>query len=102
VKGIVTFTSSGTTARSIAKYRPDVPIFAVTHSEEVLRRLAVVWGVKPLFTLPKTENPEQLIELFRKRVVKEGVLQRGDRVIATMGSLVGREGTTNMIRILEI
>ncbi|MEO1942146.1 MAG: pyruvate kinase [Campylobacterales bacterium] len=102
VKGIVTFTSSGTTARSIAKYRPDVPIFAVTHSEEVLRRLAVVWGVKPLFTLPKTENPEQLITLFRKRVVKEGVLQRGDRVIATMGSLVGREGTTNMIRILEI
>ncbi|MRJ06995.1 MAG: pyruvate kinase [Epsilonproteobacteria bacterium] len=102
VKGIVTFTSSGTTARSIVKYRPDVPIFAVTHSDEVLNRLAMVWGIKPLFTLPKTENPEQLISLFREKVVKEGILQRGDRVIATMGSLVGQEGTTNMIRILEI
>jgi len=101
VKGVVTFTSSGTTPKSIAKYRPNVDIFAVTHSQKVLNRLAMVWGVKPLFVLPTT-SPEKLIELFRERVVKEGILQRGDKIIVTMGSLVGKEGTTNMIRILEI
>ena len=101
VKGIVTFTSSGTTAKSIAKYRPDVDIFAVTHSQQVLNRLSMVWGIKPLFVLPPT-SPDKLIELFREKVVKEGVLQKGDKIIVTMGSLVGKEGTTNMIRILEI
>jgi len=100
-KGIVCFTSSGTTVRSIAKYRPDTTIYAITHNREVSRKLNLIWGVKPLFELPKIKNPEKLIEKFKNLAIEKNIFSKGDKVIITMGSLVGKEGTTNMIRVIE-
>jgi pyruvate kinase len=101
-KGIICFTSSGTTVRSIAKYRPKSNIFAITHSREISRKLKLVWGVKPLFEIPKIKNPEKLIEKFKELAIKTGCFEKGDIVIVTMGSLIGKEGTTNMIRLIEL
>jgi len=100
-KGIVCFTSSGTTVRSIAKYRPDTTIYAITHNREVSRKLNLIWGVKPLFELPKIKNPDKLIEKFKNLALEKNIFTKGDKVIITMGSLVGKEGTTNMIRVIE-
>jgi len=102
IKAIVSFTSSGTTVRSISKYRPKQPIIAVTHSRETSRKLKVVWGVEEIFEMPKIKNPEKLIEKFIETAKKLDILQKGDRIIITMGSIIGKEGTTNMIRIIEI
>src|SRR5215208_6666408 len=44
---IVCFTSSGFTARTVAAYRPSVPILAVTPEAETFRQLSLVWGVVP-------------------------------------------------------
>ena len=101
-KAIVSFTSSGTTVRSIAKYRPKPPIIAVTHSRETSRKLKLVWGVEEIIELPKIKSPEKLIEKFKEFSIKENLLSKGDKIIVTMGSIVGKEGTTNMIRIVEI
>ena len=101
-KAIVSFTSSGTTVKSIAKYRPKPPIFAVTHSRETSRKLKMVWGVEEIIELPKIKNPEKLIEKFKEIAIRENLLNQGDKVIVTMGSIIGKEGTTNMIRIVEI
>ena len=101
-KAIVSFTSSGTTVKSIAKYRPKPPIFAVTHSRETSRKLKIVWGVEKIIELPKIKNPEKLIEKFKDISIREKLLNQGDKVIVTMGSIVGKEGTTNMIRVVEI
>ena len=101
-KAIICFTSSGTTVKSIAKYRPKSPIYAVTHNREISRKLNLVWGVKPLFEIPKIKNPEKLILKFKELALKTKCFEKGDMVIVTMGSLVGKEGTTNMIRIIEI
>ncbi len=101
-KAIVSFTSSGTTVRSIAKYRPKSPIYAVTHSRETSRKLKLVWGVEQIIELPKIKNPEKLIEKFKDIAKREKLLNEGDKVIVTMGSIVGKEGTTNMIRVVEI
>jgi pyruvate kinase len=101
-KAIVCFTSSGTTVKSIAKYRPKSPIIAVTHSRETSRKLKVVWGVENIIEIPKIKNPEKLIDKFREIALKENILKAQDKVIVTMGSIVGKEGTTNMIRIIEI
>jgi len=101
-KAIVSFTSSGTTVRSIAKYRPKPPIIAVTHSRETSRKLKVVWGVEEIIELPKIKNPEKLIEKFKEIAKREKLLNQGDKVIVTMGSIIGEEGTTNMIRVVEI
>jgi len=102
VKAIVSFTSSGTTVKSIAKYRPKPPIIAVTHSRTTSRKLKLVWGVEEIIELPKIKNPEKLIEKFREIALREKIFNEGDKVIITMGSIIGKEGTTNMIRVVEI
>jgi len=58
-------------------------------------------GVKPLFELPKIKNPDKLIEKFKNLAIEKNIFTKGDKVIITMGSLVGKEGTTNMIRVIE-
>ena len=100
-KAIVCFTSSGTTVKSIAKYRPDTTIYAITHNREISRKLNLIWGVKPLFELPKIKNPDKLIEKFKNLAIEKNIFNKGDKVIITMGSLIGKEGTTNMIRVIE-
>ena len=41
-------TESGSTARTISKYRPHSDIIAVTPSEETARQCSIVWGVQPV------------------------------------------------------
>ncbi len=101
-KAIISFTSSGTTVRSIAKYRPKTPIFAVTHSRDTSRKLKLVWGVERIFEMPKIKDPEKLINKFIETAKTLEILKEKDKVIVTMGSIIGKEGTTNMIRVIEI
>jgi pyruvate kinase len=101
-KAIISFTSSGTTVRSIAKYRPKTPIFAVTHTRDTSRKLKLVWGVERIFEMPKIKDPEKLINKFIETAKTLEILKEKDKVIVTMGSIIGKEGTTNMIRVIEI
>ncbi len=48
VTRIVCFTQTGFTARAIARYRPGVPITAITLTEKTWRRCALVWGVEAI------------------------------------------------------
>jgi pyruvate kinase len=43
---VIACTNTGTTARVIARFRPEVPILAVTPSEATLRKLSLSWGVQ--------------------------------------------------------
>ena len=40
-------------------------------------------------------------EKFKNLAIEKNIFTKGDKVIITMGSLVGKEGTTNMIRVIE-
>ncbi|MGA1875819.1 MAG: pyruvate kinase, partial [bacterium] len=44
---IITLTESGRTARLVSKYRPDLPILAVTRHVSTQRQLQLSWGVHP-------------------------------------------------------
>src|SRR5437763_12992792 len=48
VAAIVCPTQSGTTARRVAAFRPAVPIAGISAQPDVLGRLCLVWGVRPL------------------------------------------------------
>ncbi|WP_415776608.1 pyruvate kinase, partial [Erysipelothrix urinaevulpis] len=50
VEAVVAFTQSGSTARRISKYRPNVPVIAVTFDRAVQRRLEAHWGVIPVYS----------------------------------------------------
>ena len=101
VQAVVAFTSSGLTARLIAKDRPSVDILALTHDEIVYRRLALVWGVTP-FMCPLTHSVEQLLSHMERILLASGRVQRGEKVIV-MGSMpLGLGNPTNFLKMHKL
>jgi len=94
-KAIVPFTTSGYTARQIAKFRPRKPLFAVTFDEKVSHRLALVWGVEKIFCIDLDESENRMMYQFLQKVNKD------EPYIVTMGSHAGVKGSTNMVRLLD-
>ena len=98
---IVCFTSSGFTARTVASFRPNVPIFAVTTEPETFRQLALVWGVIPALVdhLPSYED---MLPVARQRMIELGLARPGDRVVVTAGVPFDRPGTTNLVKVENV
>ncbi|EMA42402.1 pyruvate kinase [Halococcus saccharolyticus] len=100
---IVAATESGYTARKAAKYRPDIPIVAVTPSENVRRQLALSAGVRPRFA-PLTEQSENADVVIRNAVqtaIDTGVVATGDTVVVLAGLMTALEqaNPTNMLKV---
>lgn len=95
---ILAFTQKGDAAALVAKYRPTVPVFAVTPSVGVKRRLALHSGVYGLLVQSEGDTERQITEL-ENAVLKAKLLHKGDLVAITMGSPVSAHGTTNLIKM---
>jgi len=95
---IVTTTTSGATARLIARLRPQTPILGVTTSLEVARQLDLSWGVIPAVT-PATEDIAALGQALLRELTQRGLAKRGDSVIVTAGLPLGFSDSSNLLRI---
>ena len=101
IRTIVAATSSGHTARMIAKYRPSAHILAATFDEEAQRSLCIVWGVQP-FLIGKPHSTDDMLDSASQMAVEEGYAQEGDLILITAGVPVGESGTTNIMKIQMI
>jgi pyruvate kinase len=98
---IVAMTQSGSTAMRVSKYRPAVPILALTPSRTVAGKLLLYWGVRPHLIV----EPGSVDEIFAlaARVSRElGAVRPGDIVVVTAGIPIGETGTTNMMKVEEV
>lgn len=95
---IMTLTKTGATARNVSKFRPKTPILAITPHVSVSRQLQLVWGVKPLLLLDMPGLKQvfsSAIELARE----EELLEDGNLVVMTAGTLQGVAGSTDLIKV---
>jgi pyruvate kinase len=99
VRAIVVFTQGGTTARRISKFRPCVPILAVTFSHKVERALNAYWGVKPIFS--GTPNLLTNDDELASEIAKANGFLPGQLIIISAGYPTG-EGSANMMKIVKI
>lgn len=95
---IVAFTSSGSTARRVAKYRPSVPILAITPDVASWRRLTLTWGITPLLS-PLAGSVEEMANEAKQAALNSGLARPGDRIVIVAGVPVGYPGRTNLLRI---
>ncbi|RLY73441.1 pyruvate kinase [Staphylococcus epidermidis] len=98
VKAIVAATESGSTARTISKYRPHSDIIAVTPSEKTARQCAIVWGVNPVVKEGR-KTTDALLNNAVATAVETGRVSNGDLIIITAGVPTGEKGTTTMMKI---
>lgn len=100
-KAIAVITHSGNTAKRIAKYRPDVPVFAFTDSRTVRRQLNLVWGVHSV-KLEKIKNTDESVEMMEDYLRKNGLLAKGQRLVIATGMPISERGRTNMVKVSTI
>src|SRR5690625_1230333 len=98
VSAIITPTTSGHSARMIAKYRPKAPIIAVTFSKHVYRKLALVLGVKPVLS-KHADSTDELLDIAVEKGLETNLFTHGSKVIITAGVPVGVSGTTNLMKV---
>ena len=104
-KCIVTPTVGGQTARLISNYRPAVPIYAVTPTAAMQRRMQLYWGVLPLRGYVE-DNTEDIVNHAIRVVQDAGLVKPEDLMVITAGdpstNVISGEGAmTNMLYVVE-
>jgi pyruvate kinase len=98
---IVVFTSTGSSARLVSRYRPPVSVFAVTPHDTTARQLSVNYGVTPILA-PDVSNTDEMLSQMDRVMVEGGYLRDGQLVVFLAGQPVGRPGTTNLMKLHRV
>jgi len=100
-RAILTSTTSGSTARQVARHRPAIPIVAPTPNLATYRQLALVWGVEPLL-VDRFADTDAMIVTAVEAARARGLVQDGDLVIITAGAPLGGSGLTNLLKVHRV
>jgi pyruvate kinase len=100
-RAIVAFTQSGSTARLLAKYRPEVPILAFSPSEQIRQRLSLCWGVVPK-TIRPIQHTDELVEEIEAALLEEKAVYPNDALVIVAGAPMWVRGTTNLMKLHRV
>ena len=97
---IVTPTRTGKTARRVSKYRPPLPIVAMTSQDHVAKQLLLSWGVQTV----KREigSTETSYEEAEKTVQSLKLARKGDTIVIVSGDPKGPMGRTDLLKIQRV
>jgi pyruvate kinase len=98
---IVAATQTGSTVRRISRYRPKMPVIAITPIGKVQGQLRLSWGVQ----VCQIAEPASVDELFTAaaRLYKDmGIARAGDLIVITGGIPLGVAGTTSLLKVEKV
>ena len=98
---IVCFTSSGSTARRVARERPGVPVIVLTPKLETARRIGLLWGAYAIHT-KDVASFEEMVAKSKRMALRHGLAKAGDRVILMAGVPFKTPGSTNVLHVVRI
>ncbi len=98
---IVVCTLSGNTARQVSRFRCPKPIIGMTTSEKVYNQLALFWNVFPAMS-EQFPSVDVLMYYAANAALKSGLVEKGQRIIITVGNTNGTSGNTNLIKMEEL
>jgi pyruvate kinase len=100
-RAMACYTSSGSTARRIARERAQVPTLVMTASMKVARRLGLQWGVHAVHTRD-VNNFEEMVGKAKRMVLRHHLAKAGDQVLLMAGIPFKTSGSTNVIHVVKI
>lgn len=100
-KAILGYTLTGSTVQRISRERPPCRIVGLTPNLRTASRLALSWGVIPVFTNDPADFNDMMGHV--SRVAKDSAgLEAGDTVMISAGVPFGVPGTTNTLNISKV
>jgi pyruvate kinase len=100
-RAMVCYTSSGSTARRIARERPSVPVLAMTASNHTARRMGMLWGVHAVHTRD-VESFEEMVAKAKRMALRHQIAEGGERLVLMAGVPFGISGSTNVIHVVRL
>ena len=97
-KYLVAFTTSGDSARRLARYRSRIQVLAFTPEPVVRSQLSMTWGVET-FLSRAVEHTDEMVRQVDEQLLEIGRVKEGELVVIIAGSPPGIPGSTNALRI---
>ncbi|UCH10160.1 MAG: pyruvate kinase, partial [Fidelibacterota bacterium] len=98
---IVTMTHTGSTARSVSRFRPKARIVALSPFISTCRWLQCSWGVTPML-VGEYGSTDEMIARAEQLLLEKGFLKSGDYFVLTAGVPIGQPGTTNLLKVQRV
>jgi len=95
---IVAHTRTGLTAHRVSKFRSSVPIIALAHSNPVMNRLSLLWGVYPR-RVRSLRTTAQIFAAAKSAAHSTGIASRGSKIVVVCGDPSTPSGTTDLLRV---
>ncbi len=97
---IVTPTRTGKTARRVSKYRPPLPIVALTSHADVEKQLLLSWGVQTVRR--EIESTDSIFTEAEKTVQRLKLARKGNTIVIVSGDPKGPMGRTDLLKIQRV
>jgi pyruvate kinase len=98
---ILVTTASGYSARAIARFRPEIPLFAATESARTRNILLLSSGVTP-FLAEGYSTPEQMLQQALEMLKKKYKVKAKSRVVVMSGLARSTKGYDSVVRVVEL
>lgn len=95
---IVCATTSGFTAKNISRFRPGVPVIAVTPSALTQNQLCLSWGVTA-HIIAFTDDFNVLLGKIKKFLIANKKIKKGQVAVIVAGHPYGYKGQSNLIKV---
>nr|WP_294847082.1 pyruvate kinase [uncultured Sphingomonas sp.] len=95
------YTSTGSTARRIARERPPVPILVMTASMKVARRLGLQWGCHAVHTRD-VSSFEEMVGKAKRMALRHRIATAGETMVIMAGVPFKTSGSTNVIHVVKV
>src|SRR6476646_6335703 len=97
-KFLVTFTTTGDSAKRLSRIRSKLPMLAFTPNQATRSQLALTWGIET-FLVPMAKHTDQMALQVDVSLLQSGRAVEGDLVVIVAGSPPGIPGSTNALRV---
>ena len=100
VKGIITASETGQTARTLSAFRGSTPILAICYREKTQRLLNLSYGIIPIYQKEHTSS-EYLFTAALRMLRQKGYIKPEDKIAYLSGSF-GKNGGTTLLEINNV
>jgi len=100
-KYLVTFTTSGDSAKRLSRIRSKLPMLAFTPNASTRSQLTLTWGIET-FEVPMAKHTDQMARQVDVSLLESGRCVEGDMVVIVAGSPPGIPGSTNALRVHHV